>query len=223
MEVAEHRLKRYMAVGIILAVILKFVLYFVARSVDSQFLPYGYFAKILLWLWLFCIYFYAIKVEKQKFLLWDEKKYSVLFITLSVFIIIGLVMLSNLLPHFLTMFGLKKEHSSILEAMLAYLKKRPMLLILNCVTAGIVEEMIFRGYLIPRLKVLFGNGFWAVIVSALVFGMAHVTYGTVSNIIVPLFIGLIFGFYYLKYKNLKILIISHFFIDLVALSHAFIL
>lgn len=211
-----------MIVGIILAVTLEYVLFFIARSIDRQFLPYGYFAKILLFFWLLCLYLYVIKVEKHKFLLWEEKKYSFLVIFISVIAIVGLVMLSNFLPWILNAFGLKKEHSKLLEAMLAYFKTRPLLLIANCATAGIVEELIFRGYLISRLKLVFGNGSWAVIVSAVFFAAGHLKYGTISNVIFPLAIGLIFGFYYLKYRNIKVLIIIHFFIDLISLSHALI-
>jgi hypothetical protein len=216
MENVNQRVTKLMLAGIILAVILKFVLYFVARSIDGQFLSYGYLAKGLLWCWLLCMYLYSVKIEKQKFLLWKDRKYSFPVIALSVIVIVGLVLLSNVIP---VLFGLKKEHSQLLEAMTAYLKHRPVLLILSCITAGVVEEMIFRGYLIPRFEILFRNGFWAVIVSALLFGLAHYQYGTISNIIFPLAVGLIFGFYYLKYKNLKVLIIIHFFIDLFSLSH----
>lgn len=222
MEKVNQRVTKYMIGGIVLAVTFEYILFFAARSIDRQFLPYGYFAKILLFFWLFCLYLYVIKVEKQKFLLWEEKKYSFLVIFISVIAIVGLVMLTNFLPWILRGLGLQKEHSKLLESMLAYFETRPLLLIANCAAAGIVEELIFRGYLIPRLKKLFGNGSWAVIASSVLFAAGHFKYGTISNVIVPLAIGLIFGFYYLKYRNLKVLIITHFFVDLVSLSHALI-
>ena len=202
----------------ILAITMKFILFFIAKHTICNFLPWGYLAKSLIWIWLLLIYLFAIKIEKQKFLLWDDKKYSFLFYIISIISIIGLVILSSFIPLILVPFGLKIEHSLLLKEMLNYMHSHPVLLVFTCLTAGVVEELIFRGYLIPRLNILCNNSYLPVIISALLFGAVHFTYGTVTNIIVPTFIGLIFGFYYQKYRNLKVLILCHFFIDLQSLT-----
>jgi len=205
MDKIKNRTTRYIVIGMILAITMKFILFFIAKHTICDFLPWGYLAKSLIWIWLLLIYLFANKIEKQKFLLWDDKKYSFLFYIISIISIIGLVILSSFIPLILVPFGLKIEHSLLLKEMLNYMHSHPVLLVFTCLTAGVVEELIFRGYL-------------PVIISALLFGAAHLTYGTVTNIIVPTFIGLIFGFYYQKYRNLKVLILCHFFIDLQSLT-----
>jgi len=56
-----------------------------------------------------------------------------------------------------------------------------------------------------------------VIISSLLFGLAHYSYGNWSQIINAVLIGLIFGFHYQKYRNIKILIICHFLIDFISI------
>jgi membrane protease YdiL (CAAX protease family) len=193
---------------------MKFILFFVAKHTINNFLPYGYVSRSLIWIWLLLIYLFAIKIEKQKFLLWNDNKYSFLFYIISIISIVGLVILCSYIPRVLVLFGLKTEHSLLLNQMRGYMNAHHLLLVFICLTAGVVEELIFRGYLIPRLNILFNNNYLPVIVSAVLFGAVHFTYGTVENIIVPIFIGLIFGFHYQKYRNLKVLILCHFLVDL---------
>lgn len=214
MDKIKNVTTRYIFIGIIIAISMKFILFFVAKHTISNFLPYGYFARSLIWMWLLLIYLFAIKIEKQKFLLWNDEKNSFLFYIISIISIVGLVILCSFIPRILVLFGLKEEHSLILNEMRDYMNAHPLLFVFTCLTAGVVEELIFRGYLIPRLNILFNNLYLPAIVSAVLFGAVHFTYGTVSNIIVPFFIGLIFGFYYQKYRNLKVLILCHFFVDL---------
>ena len=218
MDKIKNRTTRYIVIGMILAILMKFILFFIAKHTICNFLPWGYLAKSLIWIWLLLIYLFAIKIEKQKFLLWDDKKYSFLFYIISIISIIGLVILSSFFPRILVPFGLKTEHSLLLKEMLNYMHAHPVLLVFTCLTAGVVEELIFRGYLIPRLNLLFNNSYLPVIISAVMFGAAHFTYGTATNIIGPTFVGLIFGFHYQKYRNLKVLILCHFGIDLVSLA-----
>jgi membrane protease YdiL (CAAX protease family) len=84
---------------------------------------------------------------------------------------------------------------------------------LTAITAGITEELMLRAYLIPRLQLLFKNDYIPVIVSSVLFGFLHFGYGTALNIVGPMVIGLIFGFHYVRYRNIKILIIVHFLWD----------
>ena len=219
MDKIKNRTTGYIVIGIFLAITMKFILFFMARHTIGDFLIWGYFAKSLLWAWLFLIYLFAIKIEKQRFLLWEEKtNYSFLFYTISILSISGLVIFSGYLTHILVRFASKPEQSLLLKEMLDYLHTHILLLVFTSLTAGVVEELIFRGYLIPRLNMLFNNRYLSVIVSALIFGVSHFRYGTVVNIIFPTFIGLIFGFHYQKYKNLKLLILIHFFIDFSSLT-----
>lgn len=196
MDKRENRTVRYTIIGIMLAIIMKFILFFVARHVFGNFSLWGYFAKSLLWVWLLLMYLYTSKIEKQKFLLWGDKKYSFLFYIISIVSIIGLLYLSSLITHILAPFVSKTEHSLLLKKMLDYTNVHPVLLVFASLTAGVVEELIFRGYLIPRFNILFNNRYLPVIVSAVIFGAFHFRYGTATNIIFPTFFGLISGFHY---------------------------
>ena len=208
--------KTYMIIGMLIAVSFTFILLLLEPQFPN-YLRYGYLKKLFIWIWLLLIYLYAIKIEQQKFLLWTDKKLSILFYFISVISVLGLSFLAGASSLLLPMFGLKIQASQILKEMLAYMHTHLFLLVLTCLTAGIVEELIFRGYLIPRLNILFKNNYLPVIFSALIFGVSHMGYGTLINMVVPFFIGLIFGAYYQKYRNLKVLILCHFLIDFLSL------
>ena len=81
------------------------------------------------------------------------------------------------------------------------------------VTAAFGEEVIFRGFLLPRLEVLFaGSPFavpLAVIGQALIFGLLHYSSGPATVLAAGL-IGLVFGAaYVLGGRNLWPLIVAH--------------
>jgi len=208
-----------MIMGVILAVSFSFIILFIEPQFPGV-LRYGYLKKLMIWIWLLMIFLYSVKVEKQKFLLWKDKKESLRFYIISIIAIVGLSFLAGGTQFLLPKFGLKLESSQVLKEMVAYLHLHPVLLVFTSATAAFVEELIFRGYLIPRLKMLLKRGYIAVILSALIFGFAHIGYGTLINMYVPFLIGIIFGAYYQKYRNLKVLIFSHFIIDLLSLLTA---
>ena len=104
-----------------------------------------------------------------------------------------------------------------LDELMKIFRNDPFLMVFTCVTAGFVEELLFRGYLLPRLALLFNNSLVAVIVSSVLFGLMHFGYGTVINMVGPFIIGLVFAIYYWKFRNIKVLIFCHFTWDLMAL------
>ena len=78
------------------------------------------------------------------------------------------------------------------------------------VVAGIVEEIIFRGIALRRLIPAFGN-FWSVIITALLFGLAH---GTPIAIGYAFVLGLLFGSIFVCYKSIVPCIVCHIFFNL---------
>ena len=81
--------------------------------------------------------------------------------------------------------------------------------ILVCVIIGpVLEELIYRKCIIDRLRP-FGEGF-AVICSALIFGLAH---GNFLQLFYSFGIGIIFGIIYLKTNNIGICIGYHVFMN----------
>jgi hypothetical protein len=89
---------------------------------------------------------------------------------------------------------------------------------LTCITAGVVEELLFRGYLLPRLQVLLKHPAIAICISTLFFALMHATYGTIGQVVGPFYIGLIFAIYYYKYRNMKVIIFCHIMWDLMVIG-----
>jgi membrane protease YdiL (CAAX protease family) len=88
---------------------------------------------------------------------------------------------------------------STLDGMRGHVVNYLIMLVIGWVVGGFLEEMLFRGYLLKRLKRVFGDGGVAVglaiLLPAIAFGMAH-SYqgfaGMVSTGLVGLILGIIF-------------------------------
>lgn len=174
--------------------------------------------RFIIWGILLLLFVYVRKIEKLPFLLWPEQKYSALFKLKE----IGKTLLYVLLAMICVGLIIKILHvnieSAVMNKLAKLLKDNFLLLVFASVTAGVTEEFIFRGYLLSRLDFLFKNSKIAIIVSSLIFGLLHFSYGTLLQIIGPTVIGLIFAFQYQKNRNIQIVIICHFLWDLMALS-----
>ncbi len=173
-------------------------------------------SRILCWCILGIIFIYVRKKEKQNILLWSETEYSI-GTHVAFFFIMLLVLFTGLavIHLILNLMHLASESSQM--AMLKYIFKNYKLLVpVTTITAGVTEELIFRGYLMPRLELLYNNKYVTVIVSSLLFGMIHIGYGTVINVVATAFIGFIFALHYQKYRNIGFLIFFHFIWDTMA-------
>ena len=206
------------ATGILLSVLL----YILVSVIRTKFLgsdvsnTNSYFiSRLILWVYLLVIYLYVLKVEKQNFLLWPEKKYSFLFYLISIVsILVGIILIAGLLHKVESYYGW--DNSEKLKAMLQLLWKNKFLLLFTTLSAGIMEELLFRGYLMPRLQLFFKKPWLTIFISSLLFAAAHYSYGSWSQAINPFFIGLIFAWHYQKYRNIKVLMICHFLIDFIS-------
>ena len=176
-----------------------------------------FISRILFWVATILLWFYSIKVDQQPLFIWNEKKYGAGFYALSmvvlfVIIIIGVV----LIQHILSISGLLKK-SDVVSEMTKNFRNNMPLLLFTCLTAGVTEEIIFRAFLLPRLEVAFNKPWLAILLSSLLFGLGHAGFGTIVNIAVPVFIGLIFAWHYWKYRNIKVIMVFHFCWDLLVL------
>lgn len=209
--------------GIIVAVLLQIVslllpsLFYVPVTLSSSAMEkMMIFSRLLLWLSLLIVYVYAVKIEKQTFFLNEEKRYPITFYILSVSaLIVTLWVMSLIILSLLKLIGFYSVQSSRYLLVLNSFKDHKWLIYFTTLTAGIMEELMFRVYILSRLQLIFKNVYMPVIVSSLLFGLIHYGYGTVQNIVVPIFIGVVFGLFYIRFRNIKILIISHFLYDLI--------
>lgn len=211
------RKKSIVIIGILLSIILPFLaiffsLLFKKIGISNEIL--FYISRFAIWIALLLLFLFALKIEKQPFLLWGETEYSFSFFIkafLKTFLKVFLaVYITSLLIMLLKITG----ESAVLNRALALFKKSYLLLFFTCVTAGVTEELIFRGYLLPRLELILKNKIAAIVVSSILFGFLHIGYGTLLNVIGPTVIGLVFAIQYDKYRNIKILILCHFLWDL---------
>jgi membrane protease YdiL (CAAX protease family) len=70
------------------------------------------------------------------------------------------------------------------------------------------EEIYFRGFLFDKLE-NYGGGPFAVVITAVLFGIAHMSYGKEIPVIMIIFMGLILGYIVYKSKSLYSSIIAH--------------
>jgi len=90
-------------------------------------------------------------------------------------------------------------------------------LALNPITAGFVEELIWRGYFIEKLLAM-GKTKWKTII------YSSVSFAFIHGIIIPdklavtFLFGLIAGAYYVRERNLLVLMVSHVVLDVIAFS-----
>lgn len=212
--------KSALIIGIILSIVLPFLaIYFSVLikklGIDNE--TQFYISRFAIWISLLLLYLFSLKIEKQPFLLWGETKYSFLTFAkalattfLKLFIAVYFISLLIML------FKITGE-SAVLNKALGLFKKSYLLLFFTCVTAGITEELIFRGYLLPRLELILKNKKLSILVSSILFGFLHFGYGTLLHVIGPIVIGLVFAIQYDKYRNIKILIMCHILWDLLLL------
>jgi membrane protease YdiL (CAAX protease family) len=96
------------------------------------------------------------------------------------------------------------------------LKNELPLYFVMCVTAGVGEEIVFRGFLVTYCLYLFSGNenaeWWAVLLPSLVFSISHYYQG--SRAVFKIFIlSVLFGFIFLKSGSLWIVMILHFLVD----------
>ena len=181
-----------------------------------------FISRTLFWLTTLCMYLYTVKVEKQSFLVLHSERKNIGFYALSVVLLLMAVFAASIFASaFLKVTGLYQGQSKMYLLLLHILYKNRFLFIFTTVTAGVVEELLFRGYLLTRLQMLFQNNYLPVIISSLLFGILHIGYGTVQNVVVPMFIGAVLAVYYLRYKNIWVPIIAHGLYDFLVISLAF--
>ena len=177
-----------------------------------------FISRFSIWSSLLLLFLYNYKIEKLPFLLWKEKQYSFFPFTTAVFETFLKLFISVIIVGSIILLFKVKVESVVLNKALALFKNNYFLMFFTCVTAGITEELFFRGYLLPRLQLILKNTKLAIILSSLLFGLMHYGYGTLVQMIGPAVIGLVLAFQYHKYQSIKVVILCHFLWDLLLLS-----
>ena len=178
-----------------------------------------FYSRFIYWGVVVVLLFYAFKIERQPLLLWKEENNTIGFFLLSVFLLylssIGAAIISAI-PILLG----EHENNAVIKKITALITGHQAMIFFIALTAGVTEELIFRGYLLTRLSQWLKNNVAAVIVSSLLFAALHYKYGSLRELIFTFLIGMIFSIYYIKYRNIKAVIVTHFLIDYINMNIA---
>jgi membrane protease YdiL (CAAX protease family) len=220
--ISQPQLKNRRQNAIMISGIAIAVLFPLALTTVVLFSGMGYpdrilYSRFIFWIEIGLLILYASKAEHQKFLLWEEKPVDAGIFLISVILLYFISIACGIIGNIPRLFGWH-ESNDILKRILVIFMHRPWLMFFTALTAGVTEELIFRGYILTRLSLMFKNRYIPVIISALLFAALHYSYRSLRELIFTFLIGLIFGLYYQKYRNIKVLIVVHFMIDMISLE-----
>lgn len=214
-NVDARRLRALMITGIVLP----FLLYpFLSLLIIPSGLDHSlklFISRLLICATVGIMFLYARRGEVQNFFLWDEQQYNTAFYLKAIIGVYLLCFAAGFVSYIPVWLGLHENNAVFIKAMLA-MEKYPPLMYFAAITAGITEEFIFRGYILSRLLVFFRNKHVAVIISALLFAFIHLSYKTCRELLFAFLLGLIFGYHYQKYRNIKVVVAVHFLVDIIA-------
>lgn len=163
-------------------------------------------AYILLFLWAKRWEWSLIGLSKPKS--WKKLWFQALIISILLIIFVDIIFT----PILEIVFGAQPDISSF-DGIRGNFLKYVIFIVIMWIVAAFGEEIVYRGLLVQRLGVLFGNtnaAFWvAVLCSSVLFGLGH-EYQGVSGMFSTGIAGFIFGAIYLKSKNrLWLTILTH--------------
>ncbi|MCJ7932217.1 MAG: CPBP family intramembrane metalloprotease [Chryseobacterium sp.] len=176
-----------------------------------------FFSRLAIWFVLLTVFLYSFFIEKNPFLLKEERKYSLSFYVKAVICLYLICAVGGAFLNALIQLLIQEKTSGKLLQLTSVFKNNYFLIIFTCFTAGAVEEFLMRGYIQPRIENIYNSPLLGILVSAILFGILHSPYGTIGQVVVPFFIGVVFAMFYRLYSNIKIIIICHFMIDFVSL------
>jgi membrane protease YdiL (CAAX protease family) len=172
-------------------------------------------SRFMIWAVLGIMFLYARYAEVQNFFLWEDEGHGFAFTVQWIIVLYLLCFGAQMVAAIPSMLGLH-QNLEMLQKMQQALKQNPGLGVFTSATAGITEEFFFRGYVMSRLGQFFKNKHYTVLISALLFSAIHIGYHNLSELIFSFLLGMIFGYYYERYRNITAVVIVHFMVDMVA-------
>ena len=167
--------------------------------------------EVAMWLLLLLIILWVYFVEKQTIASIGWKKLTIktilggIGIGLILFVLFGI---SNVVIQYL---GLELN-----QEMAELFADQPLVfLILIALRAGVVEEVLFRGYSFERILELTKSKFLAGFVPLIIFTIAHLAWG-IGHLLFVFIAGGLFTILYAVKRNLGLVIIAHFTVDVIA-------
>ena len=167
--------------------------------------------EVAMWLLLLLIILWVYFVEKRTIASIGWKKLTIktilggIGIGLILFVLFGI---SNVVIQYL---GLELN-----QEMAELFADQPLVfLVLIALRAGVVEEVLFRGYSFERILELTKSKFMAGFVPLIIFTIAHLAWG-IGHLLFVFIAGGLFTILYAVKRNLGLVIIAHFTVDVIA-------
>ncbi len=115
--------------------------------------------------------------------------------------------------------SIKQELPDKIKVLLPITKKEKKVWALTALTAGITEELLFRGFLFFLMTALFPglNIFIILGISTLIFGIGHLYQGP-AEAVKPMILGLLYGLFFISFGTIIPCIILHTMQDLCAVD-----
>ncbi|MDB5032475.1 type II CAAX endopeptidase family protein [Mucilaginibacter sp.] len=198
--------------GILIATVFSLVLYTILLRAHLSVLNGVIYTRLIYWAEIVFLWWFAAQFENQPLLIWKEKQSGIKFILLWTVFLFLLILAANLIADITTLLGYH-QNKEILRQISRFITGRYFLIAFISITAGVTEEIIFRGYILTRLSLLFKNQYIPIVISALLFSGMHYTYNSPREFVFTFLGGTIMAVHYNRYGNLKPLIIAHTLID----------
>ena len=132
-------------------------------------------------------------------------------ITSAVSMLIIVIIISNILS---TFFDVNPDDLQNVKDLAKNVSLSTLLFII--LIQSISEEIFFRGFLLEKIKGLSGEK-TAILTTAILFGIAHLSYGKIYLALMPAIMGVILGFTVVKTKNLFSTVTAHILFNLTSL------
>jgi membrane protease YdiL (CAAX protease family) len=216
MELSARRQNRLVITGLILSIVFLFVLFIGIGFLHLSYVDRILYSRFIFWVECLLLILFATRVERQPFLLWDNSSANLLFFLVSVVVLYLLSWVCAIFSAIPRMLGVHENYAAFKRIALIFMH-RPWLMFFTALTAGVTEELIFRAYILTRLAQVIRNKYLPVIISAFTFAALHYGYRNLGELIFVFLIGILFGAYYQKYRNIQVLIVVHFMIDIINL------
>ena len=169
-------------------------------------------SEICMWLLLLFIVLWIYFVEKRTISSIGWKKVTVkstfwgLGLGVVLFILFGVITMA------IQTIGLELNQET---AQLIAGQSIPFLLLI-ALRAGVVEEVLYRGYAFERIYSLTKSKWIAALVPVIIFTLAHLSWG-IGHLVFVFIAGGLFMLVYILKRNLALIIIAHFITDVIAL------
>lgn len=169
--------------------------------------------EVTMWILLLFILFWIYFVEKETItsIGWKKPTLKTILAGMGLGVLLFVAFgLSNVAIHAMG-FELNQDVAKI------YADQPFGFLLLVALRAGVVEEVLYRGYAFERILTITKSKWLAIFIPLVMFMLAHVSWG-IGHLLFVFIAGGLVALIYLLRRNLFMVIIAHFTVDVIALT-----